>query len=170
MNTQELIKKIENMPYENGILMDFVKINRSWLLKTIKQLEPDKVTIPQYIADEIEYCKESDDYSLFHAIDYCYNFKKCASWLMFKSNIEIFALAWIFGYKVEKEPKYTVKVKKIHERYIYLKWDDGNEYWYFGEKRNSDSLRLYHTRKELEEAGFGWVFDCEGIEVEEVEE
>ncbi|MDS5353406.1 DUF1642 domain-containing protein, partial [Streptococcus pneumoniae] len=24
-------------------------------------------------------------------------------------------------------------------------------------------------RKELEEAGFGWVFDCPGIEIEEVE-
>ena len=24
------------------------------------------------------------------------------------------------------------------------------------------------TKKQLEQAGFGWVFDCEGIEVEEV--
>ena len=28
--------------------------------------------------------------------------------------------------------------------------------------------RRFHTRKELEEADFGWVFDCEGVEVEEV--
>lgn len=27
-----------------------------------------------------------------------------------------------------------------------------------------------HTRKELESNGFGWVFDCEGIEIEEVDE
>lgn len=26
-----------------------------------------------------------------------------------------------------------------------------------------------YTRKELEDAGFGWVFDCEGVEVQEVE-
>ncbi|HGS0135507.1 TPA: DUF1642 domain-containing protein, partial [Streptococcus pneumoniae] len=25
------------------------------------------------------------------------------------------------------------------------------------------------TRKQLEEAGVGWVFDCPGIEIEEVE-
>ena len=33
------------------------------------------------------------------------------------------------------------------------------------------SCRVYSklTRKELEEAGFGWVFSCEGIEIEEVE-
>lgn len=29
--------------------------------------------------------------------------------------------------------------------------------------------RLYHTRKELEEAGFGEVFDSQLFEVEEVE-
>ena len=27
-----------------------------------------------------------------------------------------------------------------------------------------------HNRKELESSGFGWVFDCEGIEVKEVED
>ena len=34
------------------------------------------------------------------------------------------------------------------------------------------SCRAYSklTRKELEEADFGWVFSCEGIEIEEVEE
>lgn len=32
-----------------------------------------------------------------------------------------------------------------------------------------DGHRAHHTRKELEEADFGWVFDCEGVEVEEVE-
>lgn len=26
-----------------------------------------------------------------------------------------------------------------------------------------------HTKKELEDASFGWVFDCPGIEIEEVE-
>ena len=33
------------------------------------------------------------------------------------------------------------------------------------------SSRAYSklTRKELEEAGFGWVFDCPGIEIEEAE-
>jgi len=26
------------------------------------------------------------------------------------------------------------------------------------------------TKKELEDADFGWVFDCEGIEIEEVQD
>ena len=40
--------------------------------------------------------------------------------------------------------------------------------WYFGISGNSKNHRTNHTRKELEEAGFGWVFDCPGIEIEEV--
>ena len=31
-------------------------------------------------------------------------------------------------------------------------------------------LATNFTQKQLEQAGFGWVFDCEGVEVEEVEE
>ena len=30
-------------------------------------------------------------------------------------------------------------------------------------------LRTKFTRKELEDAGFGWVFKCKGVKVEEVE-
>lgn len=33
-----------------------------------------------------------------------------------------------------------------------------------------DAIRTEHTRKQLGEAGFGWVFDCPGIKIEEVEE
>ena len=32
-----------------------------------------------------------------------------------------------------------------------------------------DNAIYSHTRKQLEEAGFGWVFDCPGIEIEEME-
>lgn len=41
---------------------------------------------------------------------------------------------------------------------------------YFFARTYDSSKRNEHTRKELEEAGFGWVFDCPGVEVEEVEE
>ena len=35
-------------------------------------------------------------------------------------------------------------------------------------KSRNSSYGTHHTRKELEDANFGWVFDCEGIEIEEV--
>ena len=34
----------------------------------------------------------------------------------------------------------------------------------------SSTTRLYHTKKDLVNAGFGWMFSCPGFEIEEVEE
>ena len=50
----------------------------------------------------------------------------------------------------------------------YLNFKHGHV-WVFSDNIENEEYRTAHTRKELEEAGFGWVFDCEGIEVEEVE-
>lgn len=30
------------------------------------------------------------------------------------------------------------------------------------------SFNLWHTKEELEKAGFGWVFSCDGVEVKEL--
>lgn len=72
-----------------------------------------------------------------------------------------------FGYEVEKEPKYEVRIKGIDYKYCVLK---NGDYWYFGEDWVDKKIKTQSfTRKELEEAGFGWVFDCPGVEVKEVE-
>ena len=72
-----------------------------------------------------------------------------------------------FGYEVEKEKRYRVKLKSNSERIDYLVDTEGDGFHFYS---NIYTLRREHTRKELEEAGFGWVFSCEGIEIEEVEE
>lgn len=77
-------------------------------------------------------------------------------------NSELFALAWIFGYEVEKEKRYTV-VTKATKQPLYYNAMDKKLFFSMG------GLATNFTRKQLEEAGFGWVFDCEGVEVEEVE-
>lgn len=66
------------------------------------------------------------------------------------------------GYEVNKEKRYLVKLKAVDQYLVSVK--DEN-FLGFVQSR----LRSKFTRKELEEADFGWVFDCEGIEVEEVE-
>lgn len=72
-----------------------------------------------------------------------------------------------FGYTVEKEAKYEVRIKGIDYKNCVLK---NGDYWYFGEDWVDKKIKTQSfTRKELEEAGFGWVFDCEGVEVKEVE-
>lgn len=72
------------------------------------------------------------------------------------------------GYEIEQGKKYIVKFKNIMSGTTYLKYDVVIEKWYFGIKQDSISTRLYHTREETEKSGFGWVFDCPEIEIEEV--
>ena len=66
------------------------------------------------------------------------------------------------GYEVEKEKRYTVKLKNTND---YLNETEVGFHFYDNCRDNGK-----FTQKEIEEAGFGWVFDCPGIEVEEVEE
>ena len=74
-----------------------------------------------------------------------------------------------FGYEVDKETRYTVRVKGIDGYCKYLNRDIKTQKWLFASKTELERFRAHHTRKELETNGFGWVFDCPGVEVKEVE-
>ena len=125
-------------------------------------VEREKVKVPQCVAEKIEYFKKTGDWDLFQAMDYLFGDKEIREWLEDKNNQELFARAWLDGYEAEKEKLYLVKIKASGQ-YI-MKNPDENVIFFY-------SKRVYSklTRKELEEAGFGWVFDCPGIEIEEVE-
>lgn len=73
------------------------------------------------------------------------------------------------GYEVEKEPKYIVKLKGVYHGDLGYA-ENFNGYSFYNKDRNPSGIKYEHTRKGLEEAGFGWVFDCPGIKVREVEE
>lgn len=166
MNKQELIERIEGMPYKEGLIVDTVKISRNGLLKLIERLdEPQPVKVPQCVADWITHSKNIGR-SLFGAMSIFEENTEIKKWMQWAENQETFALAWIFGYEVEKESKYIVKVKATGQ--CLGKYYINNEilsprFIYTG--RHADSF----TRKELEEADFSWVFDCDGVGVEEVE-
>ena len=81
-----------------------------------------------------------------------------------------FAKAWVNGYEVEKEKRYRVDFKKFASNFRVLKYHLQFKNWFTGNDSKYDHARMYHTRKELESNGFGWVFDCEGIEIEEVDD
>lgn len=127
-------------------------------------VEREKVKVPQCVADWIEYCKVKK-ITLAHALyrsEEAEN-KNVFSWIVKDSgNQETFARAWLDGYEVDEEKRYLVKIKASNQ-YIMSNPDENAIFFY--------SCRAYSklTRKELEEAGFGWVFDCPGIEIEEVE-
>lgn len=83
-----------------------------------------------------------------------------------KAVIPQFEAVWI---KERKEKRYIVKMKGLNEDSSYLNYDSIDDEWYFTDDENGPAVGTHHTRKQLEEAGFGWVFDCEGIDIEEVE-
>lgn len=169
MNKKELIEKINAIPWDEGLAVDTLKINRAGLIKLIEQFdEPQKVTIPQVAADWIEWTKK-DGLDLQDAMNLISGEEneKLLRWFYNESNQETFARAWLDGYTVKKEPKYTVKIKgKIEENFLVYGW--GIKRYFFARTCNDSSKRGEHTRKELEEDGFGWVFDCSGIDIEEV--
>ena len=166
MNKQELIERIDKLPYFEGPIADTVTVNRKWILKSIEQLdEPKKATVPQFVADWIEECK-NDDFHLFGAMeDISSNQKKLDYWFREDDNMELFARAWLDGYEVEKEKQYYVRFKGMEsDDFNYLNFIKFQQAWVLSSIKLDKKFRTEHTRKQLEEAGFGWVFDCEGIE------
>lgn len=163
MKKQELIKKYEDL-FEKLYTFPIVTING--VIEDFKQLdEPQEVMIPQFIADWIVQAKE-DGYNIAGAINEAPR-GAVDDWLELE-NVDIFAEAWINGYTVEKEKRYTVKMKGTDKEFTMFKLDKVRGSWYLGNDTEYSYTKTTHTRKELEEAGFGWVFDCPGMEVEEV--
>lgn len=162
MNKQELVKKYEETIY--------AIIATEEVLKDLKQLdEPDKPVVPQFVANYIEYTKVNE-WDLLEAMDnVAYeDDKDLRKW--FNNNTENFALAWINGYTVDKEKRYYVRLKGVDTDFSFLNRHRNENYWIFSSKDKNTLYQTHHTRKELEQANFGWVFDCPGIEIEEVEE
>lgn len=168
MNKQELIERIINLPYEAGVVTDTLKINRAGLINLIDQFdEPQKVQVPQIVADYIKYTKDAD-WDLQEAMDdvaYEDN-KDLRKW--FNNNIETFARAWLDGYEIEKEKRYLVEMKGVsgYGRYLNKALSSGE--YFFASENEVDGYKTEHTHKELKNSGFGWVFNCPGIEVKEV--
>ena len=136
----------------------------------------EKQVVPKYMVDWIEYCK-TNNFQLLGAIDpvgkfgealandFKGNMLKVMSWV--RDNQDEFARAWIFGYTVGKCPKYKVFIKGIKKEYNYLKHNTQFDNWYMGSNMAGASFNLWHTKEELEEAGFGWVFSCDGAVITE---
>ncbi|CRH99394.1 phage protein [Streptococcus pneumoniae] len=169
MNKQELIKKLEERRTITGNFQGYVV----WW-KDVKEIfeqlgEPQPVKVPQCVAEYIEFKKKNNFhvYGAMRVIEDHYD-KKVPDWF-YENNIEKFCLAWLNGYEVEKEKRYFVKIKgNIKENM--LGYGELLKRYFFIKSFSLDDVIYSHTRKELEDANFGWVFDCSGIEIEEVEE
>lgn len=123
-------------------------------------MEREKVTVPQFVADFITEQKKLG-HTLSYSIDACMS-DRVAEW--YWDNSELFARAWLDGYEFEQEKRYEVKLKNTDD---YLVKTNNDDYRFYN---NIYITRRKHTREEIEKSGFGWVFDCPGMEVEEVTE
>ena len=126
-------------------------------------MEREEVTVPQFVADFITEQKKLG-HTLSYSIDACMS-DRVAEW--YWDNSELFARAWIDGYEVEKK-RYLVKIKGVGIISC-LNHNVQSDLWSINDETNGGTIRTHHTHKELKKAGFGWVFDCPGVEVYEVE-
>lgn len=166
MNKQELIKAVEELPANCRGLRPM--IDKWSMLELIKLLdEPQKVVVPQFVADWIEEAKKSCE-TVVEFFGYKFSNIEMIKYLKKKERIDLIARAWLDGYIVEEEKRYLVKIKGDIKENM-LVYGELLERYFFTKSLSLDNAIYSHTRKGLEEAGFGWVFDCEGIEIEEIE-
>lgn len=155
MERHELINKYEKrLQKENPARIEQLYFE---IIRDLFDLEQTKVEVPEFVAAWIEQCKAKEKRLLTALL---YTPGEVNSWVDDPDNQETFALAWMFGYTIKKEPRYFVEIKATKHRFAKY----GNGRIYFSLKYESA-----FTKDELEKAGFGWVFDCTGIELLEVE-
>ena len=159
MNKQELIEKIGNLDKLYGETF-YVALDD--VLDLVKQLdEPQPVKVLQFVAEWIEEARKTckDVAELF---EFDFTNDEVRKWFMQERPFDLVARAWLNGYEVDEEKRYTV-VTKATKQPLYYNAGDKKLFFSLG------GIATNFTRKQLEEADFGWVFDCPGIEIEEVE-
>lgn len=183
MNVKELIEKIEAMPDNTGFIRP--KINKHLVLGLVRELdEPQKVKVSEEEAKFLETfdfnCESDVTTALYHVSRTGWGYylrdndgielKDLSEGFRELENRKRLIKAILDGYEVEKEKRYLVRVKGVAGYGRYLNKGLLSEEYFFASNSEVREYRTKFTRKELEEAGFGWVFDCEGIEIEEVTE
>lgn len=172
MNIKELIKKYEYLNHNY-----FRRVDTSEILKDLRQLDkPQKVVVPKFVADWYEKHKDDFEFNVWDWIAFRNEPEKLENkefnyWINDGEGNPIQTLVNMhqFGYEVEKEKRYRISMPKARNYKNHaqiLCEEDGKMFW-CGEWYR---FKTKFTRKQLEQANFGWVFDCEGIEIEEVGE
>lgn len=170
MNKQELIEHIKGLKNLFGNKVEYIEIDTVIELAS-KLDEPQKPAVPQFVADWYEENKDDFEGNLFRCINTISSMYEdeelndFENWVI-EAHTEPFQTLvnmHQFGYEVEKEKRYTVRLKYTDD---YLVKTNNGDYRFYN---NIYTKSRKHTRKEIENARFGWMFDCEGIEVKEVE-
>ena len=170
MKLKELIDYCNVLKESKSRFINCIDVDR--IIDTIKQLdEPKPVKVPQFVADWYEENKDAFEGNLYRC---AYNIpstfdgaklNEFERWFLTAGTKPFQTLVNMhqFGYEVEEEKRYIVSLKNGEPL---VKSQSGNTL-YFNQNITAGNYKF--TRKQLEDAGYGWVFDCEGVEIEEVE-
>lgn len=170
MNKQELIEKIIDL---GRPCLDVVEL--------VKQLdEPTKPVVPKVVIDYYGFYKgkltDFEEWFAEFKVESDEDFQRIdevGEWLY---NVDFetqkkreLALATLIvngldAVEVEEEKRYLVSLKNGQPL---VKTQSGSII-YFSQNITAGNYKV--TKKELEKAGFGWVFDCPGIKIEEVKD
>ena len=165
MKLNEFINGLQTLSYSVNEVSIFTLIDD---LKKIKKSQ--KVIVPQFVADWYREHMDDLETALFRCVDIIPRvyedgeLNQFQEWFIsgetkpFQTLINMHQ----FGYEIEKEKRYTVKMRATKQPLFY---NNMYEKTFF----SLGDLATKFTRKQLEEAGLGWVFDCDGVEVKEVE-
>lgn len=184
MNKQkavEILKNADTLTIQDTRTSNLVDmVIKSNVIATVELIdEPQKPLVQQFVADWYEENKDDFETNLFQLIE-SLEVAPCEEddlidfigWLIDKDTKPFQTLVNMhqFGYEVEEEKRYLVKIRGFAECGDYFNYFVEAGRWAFSGPSNHTNVRTYHTRKELEEAGFGDVFDSPLFEVKEVEE
>ena len=104
MNKQEAIRSLQEMAQESFEVVKINAVHIDNIVEVISQIdEPQKVVVPEFVADWIKYCKHEKFYALHGA--YARMDGRLCRWRFGGGNSELFAKAWLAypNIVVEKE-------------------------------------------------------------------
>ena len=119
--------------------------------------------VPQYVADWYEDNKGNLDYNLWNYIMDWEDTEEDSFKRWVNSSKDAFQTIinmHQFGYEIKEEKKYLVKLIQGGQ---YLHTDHSGETYFTAFSQSN------YTKNKLEELNLEWVFDCPGIELEEVQ-
>lgn len=120
-----------------------------------------KSVVPQYVADWYEGNKQNFDLNLSGLVfdlatnSTIYYREEFKVWVNDNKKTFITTLVNMhqFGYEVEKEKRYTVRLKGVDGYATHLNQNLDNKEWFFASNDDIKGYRTKHTRKELEDDG-----------------
>ena len=183
MNKQELIEKYKS--YEGKWGAPGAETARQIFLQDLEQLdEPEKVKVSEEEAKFLKTfdfnCESDVTTALYHVSRTGWGYyltdndgielKDLTEGFRDIENRKRLIKAILDGYTIKKDERYRVEMKGISSLFRHLKYNLLTEKWYMGNDVEDKNVKNTHTRKEIEDAGFGEVFNSPLFEVVEVKE